>query len=221
MAPGVCVRKGQMLLKLDLYHRCGLNKTFAASFHQLLQKQQQFQLYNNHHQQQSVHRQNRRHGQPTTAFGIVVATTDPWHRIAAKGYCTGTSSSGEQQNPSSSASEEVTVKYVRGLPHITVPLPSRNERCQFTLRPVTHSVGDFLEMLKVEDRGVDRATVLNRDGVRIASACSVETLMDDEFWLHLNDRQYYVRPPKRDRITSEELTRLGDVQALVAQVKFA
>lgn len=76
MAPGVCVRKGQMLLKLDLYHRCGLNKTFAASFHQLLQKQQQFQLYNNHHQQQqSVHRQNRRHGQPTTAFGIVVATT--------------------------------------------------------------------------------------------------------------------------------------------------
>lgn len=77
---------------------------------------------------------------------------------------------------------EVTVKYVRGLPHITVPLPSRNERCQFTLRPVTHSVGDFLEMLKVEDRGLDRATVLNRDGVRIASACSVETLMDDEFW---------------------------------------
>lgn len=184
MAPGVCVRKSQMLLKLDLY-RCGLNKTFAASFHQLLQKQdqQQFLLYNNHHQQQQQHRQTRRHEQPTV-FGIVVAT-DPWHRIAAKGYCTGTSSSstsGEQENPSNSPSEEVSVKYVRGLPHITVPLPSRNERCQFTLRPVTHSVGDFLEMLKVEDRGVDRATVLNRDGVRIASACSIETLMDDEFW---------------------------------------
>ncbi|EDS36527.1 conserved hypothetical protein [Culex quinquefasciatus] len=75
----------------------------------------------------------------------------------------------------------VTVRYVRGLPHITVPLPSRNERCQFTLRPVTHSVGNFLDMLKDEDRGIDRAAVLNRDGVRIASSCSIETLMEDDF----------------------------------------
>ncbi|KAL1375894.1 hypothetical protein pipiens_017214 [Culex pipiens pipiens] len=69
-----------------------------------------------------------------------------------------------------------------GLPHITVPLPSRNERCQFTLRPVTHSVGNFLDMLKDEDRGIDRAAVLNRDGVRIAASCSIETLMEDDFW---------------------------------------
>lgn len=114
--------------------------------------------------------------------------------------------------------EDVTVRYNRGLPTVTVPLPSRNERCQFTLRPVTHSVGDFLEMLKVEDRGIDRAAVLNREGVRIAAACSIENLMDDDFWLHLNDRQYYVKPPKREKITSEEITRLGDVQALVAQL---
>ncbi|XP_058124062.1 calcium uniporter protein, mitochondrial [Anopheles ziemanni] len=114
--------------------------------------------------------------------------------------------------------EEVTVRYNRGLPNVTVPLPSRNERCQFTLRPVTHSVGDFLEMLKVEDRGIDRAAVLNREGVRIAAACSIENLMADDFWLHLNDRQYYVKPPKREKITSEEITRLGDVQALVAQL---
>lgn len=66
MAPGVCVRKCQMLLKVDLY-RFGLNKTFAASFHQLLQKEQHFQ-----HQQQPV-RQNRRHVQ-STAFGTVVVT---------------------------------------------------------------------------------------------------------------------------------------------------
>ncbi|XP_058836096.1 calcium uniporter protein, mitochondrial [Topomyia yanbarensis] len=196
MAPGVCIRKCQMLLKLDL-SRCGL-KTLAASFHQL-RRQQQWQQQ--HYQQQ-------------TAFRIVVAT-DPYYRIA-KGYCSG-STAGEQTS-SSNSSEDVTVKYVRGLPHITVPLPSRNERCQFTLRPVTHSVGNFLEMLKLEDRGVDRAAVLNRDGVRIAASCSIESLMDDEFWLHINDRQYYVKPPKREKITSEELTRLGDVQALVAQL---
>ncbi|XP_058054842.1 calcium uniporter protein, mitochondrial [Anopheles bellator] len=137
-------------------------------------------------------------------------------------YSTTASSSSSSRNADTTSSnitpEDVTVRYYRGLPHVTVPLPSRSERCQFTLRPVTHSVGDFLEMLKKEDRGIDRAAILNRDGVRIAAACSIENLMDDEFWLHLNDRQYYVKPPKREKITSEEITRLGDVQALVAQL---
>ncbi|XP_055528115.1 calcium uniporter protein, mitochondrial [Wyeomyia smithii] len=198
MAPGVCIRQCQMLLKLDL-SRCGL-KTFVASYHQA--RLQPPQRHHHHQQQQQA------------PFRIILPT-DPWYRIE-KGYCT--SSTVGQQSTSSDSSQDVTVKYVRGLPHITVPLPSRNERCQFTLRPVTHSVGNFLEMLKVEDRGVDRAAVLNRDGIRIAASCSIETLMEDEFWLHINDRQYYVKPPKREKITSEELTRLGDVQALVAQL---
>lgn len=150
------------------------------------------------------------------------------HGVEYREYSTSSSRSASSSNLSSATStvtsntdispEEVTVRYNRGLPNVTVPLPSRNERCQFTLRPVTHSVGDFLEMLKVEDRGIDRAAVLNREGIRIAAACSIENLMDDDFWLHLNDRQYYVKPPKREKITSEEITRLGDVQALVAQL---
>lgn len=77
---------------------------------------------------------------------------------------------------------DVTVKYIRGLPHVTVPLPSRNEKCQFALRPVSHNVGDFLHMLRAEDKGIDRAAVLNRDGIRIAAACSIENLMDEDFW---------------------------------------
>ncbi|XP_053674533.1 calcium uniporter protein, mitochondrial, partial [Anopheles nili] len=138
--------------------------------------------------------------------------------VSSRNSSSSSTSSASSNTNTSEAPEEVSVRYYRGLPHVTVPLPSRNERCQFTLRPVTHSVGDFLEMLKVEDRGIDRAAILNRDGVRIAAACSIENLMDDEFWLHLNDRQYYVKPPKREKITSEEITRLGDVQALVSQL---
>lgn len=76
----------------------------------------------------------------------------------------------------------VTVKYVYGLPQVTVPLPSRNELCQFTLRPITHCVGDFLDMLRSEDRGIDRATILNDSGVRIAAASSIENLMGENFW---------------------------------------
>lgn len=82
----------------------------------------------------------------------------------------------------SSFISDVTIKYVRGLPQVTVPLPSRAELCQFTLRPVTHNVGDFLEMLRSEDRGIDRAIVLNENGIRIASGCSIENLMGDNFW---------------------------------------
>lgn len=63
-----------------------------------------------------------------------------------------------------------------------MPLPSRNEKCQFALRPVSHNVGDFLQMLKSEDKGIDRAAILNDNGIRIASSCSIESLMDDEFW---------------------------------------
>jgi hypothetical protein len=53
----------------------------------------------------------------------------------------------------------ITVHYSRGLPVVTVPLPSRKERCRFTLRPISHSVGDFQEMLRNEDKGIDRVAV--------------------------------------------------------------
>ena len=53
----------------------------------------------------------------------------------------------------------MTVKYVRGLPQVTVPLPSRRERCLFTLRPVTNNVGHFVEQLLREDHGIDRVVL--------------------------------------------------------------
>ena len=54
---------------------------------------------------------------------------------------------------------EVKVEYRGGLPQVTVPLPSRREMCRFTLRPVSNTVGDFLNMLRHEDHGIDRVTV--------------------------------------------------------------
>ncbi|CAG9799708.1 unnamed protein product [Chironomus riparius] len=123
-----------------------------------------------------------------------------------------------ESTTSNTNSGEVTVTYVRGLPNVVCPLPSRNEKCQFVLRPVSHNVGDFLEMLKSEDRGIDRAAILNRNNVRIASSCSIESLMDESFWLHLNDKHYYVEPPEREKISSEEINKLGDVRSLVSQL---
>lgn len=54
---------------------------------------------------------------------------------------------------------EVTVVYQNSLPVISVKLPSRRERCQFTLKPLSDSVGVFLQQLQAEDRGIDRVAV--------------------------------------------------------------
>lgn len=42
---------------------------------------------------------------------------------------------------------DVTVVYQNGLPVISVRLPSERERCQFTLKPISDSVGVFLRQL--------------------------------------------------------------------------
>ncbi|XP_015522694.2 calcium uniporter protein, mitochondrial isoform X2 [Neodiprion lecontei] len=113
---------------------------------------------------------------------------------------------------------DVSVVYHRGLPRVTVPLPSRREKCMFTLKPITHTVGDFLDMLKQEDKGIDRALITTIDGIRIASANSIESLMEDDFKLIVNDNIYTVSAPQHERLTMEEAQRISDVRVLVGQL---
>ena len=49
--------------------------------------------------------------------------------------------------------------YRDGLPVFSVPLPSRRHNCEFTLKPVTHTVGKFISYMKEEDGGIDRAAI--------------------------------------------------------------
>ena len=53
----------------------------------------------------------------------------------------------------------MTVQYRDGLPVVTVPLPSRRESCEFTLKPISHTVADFLQFIREEDGGIDRVAV--------------------------------------------------------------
>ncbi|XP_032310711.1 calcium uniporter protein, mitochondrial isoform X5 [Drosophila ananassae] len=114
--------------------------------------------------------------------------------------------------------EDIFVEYVNGMPHMTVRLPSRNELCQFALKPITHNVGDLLAMLRAEDRGIDRAAVINKHGVRIASSCTIDSLLDDSFSIQINNRTLEVNPPKRDKITIESMDKVGDVRKVIAQL---
>ncbi|XP_076685902.1 mitochondrial calcium uniporter [Andrena cerasifolii] len=116
------------------------------------------------------------------------------------------------------AVSDVTVTYHRGLPKITVPLPSRKEHCVFTLKPITHTVRDFIKMLKREDRGIDRAAVTTLDGIRIGSNNTIESLMEEDFRLIINDNEYLVSPPLNHRHTMENIQKLSDVQTLIGQL---
>ncbi|XP_044778951.1 calcium uniporter protein, mitochondrial isoform X4 [Drosophila simulans] len=113
---------------------------------------------------------------------------------------------------------DIYVEYVNGMPHMTVRLPSRNELCQFALKPISHNVGDLLAMLRAEDRGIDRAAVINKHGVRIASSCTIESLLDDSFSIQINNRTLDVNPPKRDKVTLESMDKVGDVRKVIAQL---
>lgn len=97
------------------------------------------------------------------------------------------------------------MEYHRGLPQITVPLPSRKERCQFTLKPISNTVGDFIEMVTKEDKGIDRVVCKTMDGTRIGSSNTIESLLDEDFKLIINDVTYNVNTPKAERLAGEEL----------------
>ncbi|XP_014474720.1 PREDICTED: calcium uniporter protein, mitochondrial isoform X1 [Dinoponera quadriceps] len=137
---------------------------------------------------------------------------------AAKNVVKATSAENLTVESAESAGAEVTVAYHRGLPRITVPLPSRKEHCSFTMKPITHTVGNLLDMLKTEDRGIDRACITSLDGVRIASSNTIESLLEEDFKLIINDNEYIVTLPLRERCTIENLQKLSDVQALISQL---
>lgn len=110
------------------------------------------------------------------------------------------------------------VKVVNGLPQITIPLPSRNEKCVFSLKPISHNVGDFVDMLKFEDKGIDSVFIKNMDGVRIASKTSIQTLFEQDFSIYINDNVYHVSPPKLESLSGEELKKISDVKYLISQL---
>lgn len=51
---------------------------------------------------------------------------------------------------------DVTTQLVNGMLMVTLDLPSRHERCQFTFKPVSQTLGDLLNSVRDEDKGIER-----------------------------------------------------------------
>lgn len=70
------------------------------------------------------------------------------------------------------------MSYRNGLPVVTVPLPSRRESCEFTLKSLSQNVGDFTKFIKDEDGGVDTVAFFTkgrRESI-LAALCCVELI---------------------------------------------
>ncbi|GCB71528.1 calcium uniporter protein, mitochondrial [Scyliorhinus torazame] len=115
-------------------------------------------------------------------------------------------------------SDDVTVAYQNGLPVLSLNLPSRRERCQFTLRPISDSVGIFLKQLQAEDKGIDRVAIYTLDGIRIAASTGIDILLLDDFNLVINDVTHHVQPPKKESLTHEDTETMNDVKILVQKL---
>ena len=93
-------------------------------------------------------------------------------------------------------SDSASASFKQGLVLLSLPLPSRNELCEFTLRPVTHSVKDLVQFIKDEDGGVERAAIYNSDGIRVSLSTPIDILMQNDFKIIINENEYEVVPPK-------------------------
>nr|XP_014346041.1 PREDICTED: calcium uniporter regulatory subunit MCUb, mitochondrial isoform X1 [Latimeria chalumnae]XP_014346042.1 PREDICTED: calcium uniporter regulatory subunit MCUb, mitochondrial isoform X1 [Latimeria chalumnae]XP_014346043.1 PREDICTED: calcium uniporter regulatory subunit MCUb, mitochondrial isoform X1 [Latimeria chalumnae] len=112
-------------------------------------------------------------------------------------------------------SDEVTIEYKHGLPVITVPLPSRQERCWFSVKPMLMTVGGFLQDIRNEDKGIDNIAVFTADDSKISAATLMEDVLRNEFKLVINKLTYHVQPPVIERMSSERAAGMEDVKTLV------
>ncbi|PAV89778.1 hypothetical protein WR25_22432 [Diploscapter pachys] len=129
-------------------------------------------------------------------------------------------------SPSSSSFPDahgtLKIEFERGLPVVTVPLPSRQESCQFSMRPLSDSVGSLCEALKSEDKGLDVVSIYAKCGTRISNSTPIEHLLQfGDFQLRLNDKYFQVDVPKGrllTDVTSEQMRQLDDLKATVASL---
>ncbi|NP_001087837.1 mitochondrial calcium uniporter dominant negative beta subunit L homeolog [Xenopus laevis] len=112
-------------------------------------------------------------------------------------------------------SSDVTVNYSHGLPVITLTLPSRNERCQFTIKPLTTTVGTFLGDIKKEDRGIDVVAALSTDDTKFSNSTLMDVLLMNDFKLNINNCMYHVQPPSRDKPYHQESREMDTIKTLV------
>jgi len=91
--------------------------------------------------------------------------------------------------------ELAKVEFINGLIKLTIMLPARNEKCEFSLKLLNDSVGTLVEYLKQEDKSIEKAQVFNIDGTRISQNTSIGSVITSPFTIKINDNIFLLEPP--------------------------
>ncbi|BHF75465.1 hypothetical protein SprV_0501856100 [Sparganum proliferum] len=120
-----------------------------------------------------------------------------------------------------SAEPAAQVVLTNGLPRFHIPLPSRKETCVFTMRPLSNTVGDLIEAIREEDKGIDRIALLSPDGLRIAKANSIELLLSSNFTIEINDQKYPVDISSLNLPKDVSASEINHIRTLIGQLNCA
>lgn len=129
------------------------------------------------------------------------------------------SSSGLHAPATEPISQEIVMQRLDGLPVVSVPMPSRQEKCRFVLKPLANTLSDFASFLKIEDAAIEHVAAYTEGGELIPGLTTVDVLLRNNFYLHINDKRFLVKAPQPVGFASgEKAEDLSNVMDTVARL---